>query len=64
MPKMKVNSSASKRLKTTGTGLIKRKQANKSHKLTKKDTKRKRALTHFTTVDKTDLKNIKQLLAM
>ena len=64
MPKMKVNPGAKKRFSLTGTGKIKRKHAFKSHILTKKATKRKRNLTYFTTVDKTDLKNVKQMLAM
>ncbi|MDF2452482.1 MAG: rpmI [Bacteroidota bacterium] len=45
MPKMKTNSSAKKRFSVTGTGKIKRKHAFKSHILTKKSTKSKRALT-------------------
>lgn len=64
MPKMKVNPGAKKRFSLTGTGKIKRKHAFKSHILTKKSTKRKRNLTYFTTVDKTDLKNVKQMLGM
>jgi large subunit ribosomal protein L35 len=64
MPKMKTNASSKKRFKLTGTGKIKRKHAYKSHILTKKSTKRKRNLTYFTTVNKTDEKNIKLLLAM
>lgn len=58
MPKIKTKSSAKKRFTLTGTGKVKRKHAYKSHILTKKSTKRKRALTHITLVDKTDLKNI------
>ena len=42
---MKTNSSAKKRFSVTGTGKIKRKHAFKSHILTKKTTKGKRALT-------------------
>ncbi|MDG5798750.1 50S ribosomal protein L35 [Marinilabiliaceae bacterium ANBcel2] len=64
MPKMKTNSSAKKRFTLTGSGKIKRKHAFKSHILTKKAKKRKRNLTYFTTVDKTDVKNVKQMLAM
>jgi large subunit ribosomal protein L35 len=64
MPKMKTNAGAKKRFKLTGTGKIKRKHAYKSHILTKKSTKRKRNLTYFTTVKKTDENNIKLLLAM
>ncbi len=64
MPKMKTKSGAKKRFILTGTGKIKRKHAFKSHILTKKSTKRKRNLTYFTTVDKTDEKNIKLCLGM
>ncbi len=64
MPKMKTKSGAKKRFSLTGTGKIKRKHAYKSHILTKKSTKRKRALTHFTYVNDRDLKNIKLCLGM
>jgi large subunit ribosomal protein L35 len=64
MPKMKTNSGAKKRFTLTGSGKIKRKHAYKSHILTKKAKKRKRNLGYFGTVDKTDEKNIKLLLAM
>ncbi len=64
MPKMKTNAGAKKRFKLTGSGKIKRKHAFMSHILTKKSTKRKRNLSYFTTVNKTDEKNIKLLLAM
>ena len=64
MPKMKTNPGAKKRFSLTGTGKIKRKHAFKSHILTKKATKRKRNLTYFTTVDKSDLKNVKLMLGM
>jgi len=63
MPKMKSKSGAKKRFTLTGTGKVKRKHAYKSHILTKKSTKRKRNLTYTTTVDKTDEKNIKRMLA-
>ena len=61
---MKTNPGAKKRFALTGTGKIKRKHAYKSHILTKKATKRKRNLTYFTTVNKTDEKNIKLLLGL
>lgn len=64
MPKMKTNCGAKKRFKLTGSGKIKRKHAFKSHILTKKSKKRKRNLTYFTTVNKTDESNVKLLLAM
>ncbi|MGV2480382.1 UNVERIFIED_CONTAM: 50S ribosomal protein L35, partial [Salmonella enterica subsp. enterica serovar Weltevreden] len=52
------------RFSVTGTGKIKRKHAFKSHILTKKTTKAKRALTKSGLVDKTDMNNVKFLLAM
>lgn len=61
---MKTKSSAKKRFKFTGTGKIKRKHAFKSHILTKKATKRKRNLTKFTTVDKADIKSVKEQLCV
>ena len=64
MPKMKTNSGAKKRFKLTGTGKIKRKQANKSHILTKKSKKRKRNLTKWTIIDKSNEKGVKLLLNM
>jgi large subunit ribosomal protein L35 len=64
MPKVKTKSSAKKRFKLTGTGKIKRKHAFKSHILTKKSKKRKRNLTQFGEVHKTDLSNIKLCLNM
>ena len=64
MPKMKTNSGAKKRFKLTGTGKIKRKHAYKSHILTKKSKKRKRNLGYWTTIDKTNRKNVKLLLNM
>ncbi len=60
---MKTNPGAKKRFSLTGTGKIKRKHAFKSHILTKKSTKRKRNLSYFGLVDKTDIKNVKLLLA-
>ncbi|MDD2635382.1 MAG: 50S ribosomal protein L35 [Bacteroidales bacterium] len=64
MPKMKTKSGAKKRFTITGTGKIKRRHAYKSHILTKKSTKRKRALRHYTTVGPSDVKNIKLCLGM
>jgi large subunit ribosomal protein L35 len=64
MPKMKTNAGAKKRFKLTGTGKIKRKHAYKSHILTKKSTKRKRNLTYFGLVDKSDENNVKKMLAL
>jgi len=48
----------------TGSGKIKRKKAFKRHILTKKETKRKRGLSHDGLVHPSDVKSIKaQLLA-
>lgn len=62
MPKLKTKSGAKKRFKITGTGKIKRKQAFKSHILTKKETKQKRALTKMALVHKADEPNVKAML--
>ena len=64
MPKMKTNSGAKKRFRLTGTGKIKRKHAYKSHILTKKSTKRKRNLTRWGVIDKTNESNVKLMLNM
>jgi len=64
MPKRKVKSSASKRFFITGTGIIRRRKAYKSHLLTKKAKKRKRNLRQYDVVDRADLKNVKYLLAL
>lgn len=62
MPKTKTNKAAAKRMKSTGTGKIKRYRACKSHKLTTKSRKRKRLLRQETLVDKANLTRIKRLL--
>ncbi|MEP7170791.1 MAG: 50S ribosomal protein L35 [Bacteroidota bacterium] len=64
MPKIKTHSSAKKRFKLTGTGKVKRKHAFKSHILTKKETKRKRNLTHSALVDKTDMYRVRKMLVI
>ncbi|MCM1519504.1 MAG: 50S ribosomal protein L35 [Lachnoclostridium sp.] len=64
MPKIKTNSGAKKRFALTGSGKIKRKHAYKSHILTKKTKKQKRNLTHFSIVAASNVKAVKELLAM
>ena len=64
MPKMKSNRGAAKTFKVTGSGKIKRNKAYKAHILTKKSKKRKRNLGYWTTIDKTNRKNVKLLLNM
>ncbi|SEM16095.1 large subunit ribosomal protein L35 [bacterium A37T11] len=64
MPKVKTNSSAKKRFSITGTGKITRKNAFKSHILTKKSTKRKRNLTQTSLVSDADTGNVKRMLGL
>jgi len=62
MPKMKTSKSAAKRFRLTGRGKLRRRQANKSHILTKKTAKRKRQLTTPSLVSKADHARMKRLL--
>ena len=62
MPKMKSNSGAKKRFTTTGTGRLRRKNAFKSHILTKKSPKRKRNLRGTTLVDPVDEPRMRKMI--
>ena len=62
MPKVKTNSGAKKRFRFTGTGKIKRHHAYHSHIL--KTKKQKRNLVHQTLVDRTNLKQVRDLLCL
>jgi len=62
MPKLKTHRGAAKRFTLTSKGKIKRSKAYTSHILTKKTTKRKRALRKAALVDSTNYKNIKRLI--
>ncbi len=62
MPKMKTKSGAAKRFRVRASGSIKRYQAGKRHILTKRTTKNKRHLRGSTSVDKTNLGNVKAML--
>ena len=64
MPKMKTNSGSKKRFTLTGTGKIKRKHAFHSLMLTKNTKKRKINLCYSTTVDTTNVRELKEVLAM
>ena len=64
MPKVKTNSGAKKRYSLTGTGKIKRKHAYHSHILTKKTKKQKRNLVKFAVLDSSNVKSVKELLAL
>ena len=62
MPKMKTKSGAAKRFRIQGGGGIKRSRAYLRHILTKKSTKRKRALRGTTTVHATNKRSVKAML--
>ena len=62
MPKMKTHRGAAKRFKVTGTGKIRRRQANRAHLLEKKSTRRTRRLGRLAEVTGGDRKHVKRLL--
>ncbi|MEL6863857.1 MAG: 50S ribosomal protein L35 [Bacteroidota bacterium] len=64
MPKMKTHSSAKKRFKVTGSGKLKRHQANSSHLKRKKSKRRNLRLRHATLVSEADEKRMKLLLCI
>ncbi len=62
MPKIKSHSGAKKRIKVSKNGKAKLNHANKSHILTKKNTKRKRNLRKSFVADSTNAKKIKKMV--
>lgn len=60
--KIKVKGGVKKRFRMTSSGKIKRRRANHSHILTKKNAKRKRRLDSETFVHEADAKRIRRLL--
>ena len=64
MPKVKTNSSAKKRFNVTGTGKITFQKAFKRHILSKKSTKRKRALRMKGLVQAPNMHFVKRLLRL
>ncbi len=62
MPKMKTNRSAAKRFTITGTGKIRRRQANRHHLMEHKPTKRTRRLDGQVTVEGKHRKHVEKLL--
>jgi large subunit ribosomal protein L35 len=62
MPKMKTRSSAKKRFKKTGTGLIKRAKAYRRHLMTRKSAKRKDQLRKPAYVSEVDFNRISRML--
>lgn len=64
MPKMKTHSSAKKRFTVTGSGKVKRFQANTSHLLRKRTKTRKNRLGGSTLVSEADEKRVLRLLTL
>jgi large subunit ribosomal protein L35 len=64
MPKMKTNKSTAKRFKITAKKKVKRRQANKSHILTKKAPKRKRHLRDATIAAPGDSRRVRKMLGL
>jgi large subunit ribosomal protein L35 len=62
MPKIKTNKAAAKRFKKTGTGKFVFAKSHANHILTKKTTKRKRALRQSQIIKQSDRKMVKLLL--
>jgi large subunit ribosomal protein L35 len=62
MPKIKTNRGAAKRFKKTGSGKVKRSKAYGAHIMTKKSSKRKRALRKSDLVHSADAKRVSRLL--
>jgi large subunit ribosomal protein L35 len=62
MPKMKTDRGAAKRFKVTGTGRLRRRQANRSHLLEKKNSVRTRRLGRETEVSAADRREVRRLL--
>ena len=63
MPKTKTSSSAKKRFKVTAGGKLLRRQAMKSHNLTKKTSKRKRRFSKEQPVSEPNKRALRQMLA-
>ena len=64
MPKMKTHSGTKKRIKVTGSGKLRREQANKRHLLEGKSTRRTRRLAADADVSPANTKQAKRLLGM
>lgn len=62
MPKLKTRRSVAKRFRFTATGKIRRAQANRSHLLTHRSSKRKRKLSQGELVSRADQEQVKRLL--
>ena len=62
MPKLKTNRGAAKRFRKTASGKFKCRQSHRSHILTKKSTKRKRALRSPDYLDAADTALARRML--
>ncbi|MBI2874874.1 MAG: 50S ribosomal protein L35 [Firmicutes bacterium] len=62
MPKMKTHRGAAKRIRFTGTGKARRRQAFKSHLLGKKSMDRKRRLRQSAAISSADQGRLKRVL--
>lgn len=62
MPKMKSSRAAKKRFRVSATGKIKHRRNYKSHILTSKSAKRKRALRKYKYVSDADVPRVKLML--
>lgn len=62
MPKQKTHSGSKKRFKITGSGKIKKQQANMRHNLEHKSSRRTRRLNQDQVISGNDLKQVKKLL--
>jgi large subunit ribosomal protein L35 len=64
MPKMKTDRGAAARFKITGTGKIRRRQANRGHLMEKKSSVRTRRLGRDVEVSPADRRQVKRLLGI
>lgn len=62
MPKLKTRKAVAKRFRFTAKGKIRRAQANRSHLLTHRSSKRKRKLSQGELVSRADQERIERLL--
>jgi large subunit ribosomal protein L35 len=62
MPKMKTDRGAAKRIKVTGTGRLRRRQAFRSHLLEPKASKRTRRLARETEIAPADERQVRRML--
>jgi large subunit ribosomal protein L35 len=62
MPKMKTHSGAKKRIKVTGTGRLRRRNAFINHMLEKKSSTRMRRLHNESEISRADEKTVRRML--